>query len=37
MLKIDGSQLIKEFDVEEAISSIGKDIEISACVHKVRK
>lgn len=37
MLKIDGSQLIKEFDVEIAQNSIGKDIEISACVHKVRK
>lgn len=37
MIKIDGSQLIKEFDVKEAQNSIGKDIEISACVHKVRK
>ena len=37
MKKIDGSKLIKEFDIIETQNSIGKDIEISACVHKVRK
>lgn len=37
MKKIDGGKLIKEFDIIETQNSIGKDIEISACVHKVRK
>ena len=37
MLKIDGSKLIEEFDLSKAKSSIGKNIEISACVHKVRQ
>ncbi len=37
MLKIDGSKLLEEFDLSKAKSSIGKSIEISACVHKVRQ
>ena len=37
MLKIDGSNLIKEFDVKTAKENIGGEIEINACVHKVRQ
>lgn len=36
MKKIDGIELIQEFDVNYALSNIGKEISISACVHKVR-
>lgn len=37
MLKIDGSNLVKEFDVKTAKENIGGEIEINACVHKVRQ
>ncbi len=36
MKKINGDQLIEEFDLENAKSMQGKEIEISACVHKVK-
>ena len=35
--KISGQELIKEFDVNEACSSIDKVVSISATVHKVRQ
>ena len=37
MEKIDGKTLIYEFDLDEAKKSEGSEIEISACVHKVKK
>ncbi len=37
MLQIKGSDVLKEFDIKTAKESIGKDIEINACVHKVRQ
>lgn len=36
MMKIDGSKLVEEFDLDKALNSVGSDMEISACVHKVR-
>ena len=37
MEKINGNDILCEFDLEEAKNSEGKEIEISACVHKVKK
>ncbi len=37
MRKINGKELIFEFDLEKAKSMTGQDIEISACVHRVKK
>ncbi len=37
MKKIDGCELINEFDLEKAQNSIGEVISIQACVHKVRQ
>ena len=37
MEKINGNDILCEFGLEEAKNSEGKEIEISACVHKVKK
>ncbi|MGN0667137.1 MAG: aspartate--tRNA(Asn) ligase [Huintestinicola sp.] len=37
MLKVSGTELIKEFCLEDALNKAGEDIEISATVHKVKK
>jgi nondiscriminating aspartyl-tRNA synthetase len=37
MHQIKGTDLLKEFDIKEAKENIGKEIELSACVHKVRQ
>lgn len=37
MYQIKGSDVLKEFDVVKAKASIGEDIEVCACVHKVRQ
>lgn len=37
MLKISGTELVNEFDLNKALKKTGEDIEISACVHKVKK
>ncbi|MEG0614844.1 MAG: aspartate--tRNA(Asn) ligase [Oscillospiraceae bacterium] len=37
MYQIKGKDVIKEFDVKTAKESIGQDVEICACIHKVRQ
>lgn len=37
MLQIKGSDVLKEFDIAEAQKKIGQEMEICACVHKVRQ
>ena len=37
MLQIKGSDVLKEFSVKDALENIDKDIEINACIHKVRQ
>ncbi len=37
MHQIKGIDLLKEFDIKEAKENIGREIELSACVHKVRQ
>ena len=36
-MKLSGGELLKEFDVAAAKENIGSEVEISACVHKVRQ
>lgn len=37
MLMVSGKELVCEFDLEDALGRCGEDIEISACIHKVKK
>ena len=37
MLKLSGGELLTEFDVAAAKENVGGEVEISACVHKVRQ
>jgi len=37
MLKVSGKELTEEFSLQKALNSCGEDIEVSACVHKVKK
>ncbi len=37
MDKINGKDLIKEFSLEDALENEGREISLSACVHKVKK
>ena len=37
MFQIQGSDVLKEFDIAEAKERIGQEIEINACIHKVRQ
>ena len=37
MVKVGGNDLLQEFDLEEALSKVGQDIEICACVHNVKQ
>lgn len=37
MVKVSGNDLLKEFDLEDALANVGKDIEVDACVHSVKQ
>jgi len=36
MIKIGGNELLEEFDLADALSKVGQDIEVCACVHNVK-
>jgi nondiscriminating aspartyl-tRNA synthetase len=36
MIKIGGNNLLEEFDLADALSKVGQDIEVCACVHNVK-
>lgn len=37
MVKVGGNDLLNEFDLEEALSKVGQEIEVCACVHSVKQ
>lgn len=37
MVKVGGNNLLQEFDLQEALSKVGQDIEVCACVHNVKQ
>ncbi len=37
MIKIGGTDLLKEFDLDDALSKVGGTIELCACVHSVKQ
>ncbi len=37
MIKIGGTDLLEEFDLDEALSKVGETIELCACVHSVKQ
>ncbi len=37
MIKVGGNNLLPEFDLEDAKSRVGQDIEVCACVHNVKQ
>ncbi len=37
MIKIGGNDLLEEFDLADALSKVGQDIEVYACVHNVKQ
>ncbi len=37
MVKVGGNDLLNEFDLEDALSKVGQEIEVCACVHSVKQ
>ena len=37
MIKVGGNDLLNEFDLEDALSKVGQEIEVCACVHNVKQ
>lgn len=36
MVTVGGNNLLDEFDLQDALSKVGQDIEISACIHSIK-